>query len=265
MKNEYVVGDNVVSIAPVRARTLFPALSRIESYWEGLRDGRAMPARAEIDPRGIADVLEYAFVLEKVAPGLARIRLAGMHLNELMAMEVRGMPITAMFLPEARRELQRVIENVLESPAAVRLVLESDKGFARPALEAQMMLLPLRDTEGNVTRILGALQARGPIGRGPRRFLIRDVETKALTEDRLTRTRPDLRAYEVPAEPRPTLKPAGTDTGLAGFAPRTMELARRIEARRRHVDAAAGPAPSQPEGEGTERGHLRLVFDADRL
>ncbi|MCB1337326.1 MAG: PAS domain-containing protein [Maritimibacter sp.] len=265
MKNEYVVGDNVVSIAPVRARTLFPALSRIESYWEALRDGRAMPTRAEIDPRGIADVLEFAFVLEKVAPGLARIRLAGMHLNELMAMEVRGMPITAMFLPEARRELQRVIENVLESPAAVRLVLESDKGFARPPLQAQMMLLPLRDAEGRVTRILGALQARGPIGRGPRRFLIRDIETKALGDDKLTRKRPDLSAYAEPAEPRPALRPIGADRSLDGFAPRTMELARRI-AERQKAPRPVRPvsdAPAAPADAG--HGHLRLVFDADRV
>lgn len=287
MNNEYVSGDNVVSIAPARARNLFPALGRVESYWEALRDGRAMPTRAEVDPRGISDVLEYAFVLERIAPGLARIRLAGMHLNELMAMEVRGMPITAMFLPEARRELQRVLESVLESPAVVRLTLASDKGFSRPPLEAQMMLLPLRDAEGRVTRILGVLQANGHIGRGPRRFLIRDIETKALKDDPLTQPRPDLADFaDTPAlhpvstpAPTPRARPAAADGGthFDDFAPRTQDLAREIARRHKMIDDAARDqerrelrdttAPTAPTAQGAlkSQGHLRLVYDIDRV
>ena len=37
-----------------------------------------------------------------MAPSVARFRLAGAHLSELMGMEVRGMPMTALFLPDAR-------------------------------------------------------------------------------------------------------------------------------------------------------------------
>ena len=172
MKIDFTKGSNVVSIAPIRAQVHFPSIKRVEAYLEALRNGRVMPARAEIDPRGISDVLEFAFILEKIAPGVARMRLAGMHLNDLMDMEVRGMPITAMFLPEARRALQQVLESVLESPAIAKLTLESDSGIARPKLEAQMILMPLKDEHGRPTRILGALQAKGTIGRGPRRFRI---------------------------------------------------------------------------------------------
>ena len=60
-----------------------------------------MPRRAEIDPRGIENALEYAFILERIAPGMARIRLAGIHLSDLMGMEVRGMPLTS-FIDAAR-------------------------------------------------------------------------------------------------------------------------------------------------------------------
>lgn len=172
MKIEYMKGTNVISIAPIRAAMHFPSISRVEAYWEGLRNGRLMPSRADIDPRGISDVLEFAFILEKIAPGVARLRLAGMHLNDLMGMEVRGMPITAMFLPEARRQLQTMLEAVLESPAKVRINLESEGSMSRPKLEAQMVLLPLKDEHGRPTRILGSLQAKGNIGRGPRRFKI---------------------------------------------------------------------------------------------
>ena len=258
MTSDDVKDDKIVSIGKLRAQTLYPALGRVEAYWEALRDGRAMPARAEVDPRGISDVLEYAFVLEKVAPGVARIRLAGMHLNDLMAMEVRGMPLTAMFLPEARRELQKVLEDVLESPAVVRLTLGSDKGFTRPALDGQMMLLPLRDAHGHATRILGVLETRGRIGRGPRRFMIRDIETKAIADDPLTRPRPDIGGFQRLREPKPALTTVGTDrkAGFKEFAPRTAELASRIAAREKD-------APRVPTPEAARRlGHLRLVYDA---
>lgn len=209
MKIEYLKGCKVVALGPRRREALFPAIGRVEAYWEGLRDGRVMPARAEVDPRGIADVLEFAFVLEKIAPGLARIRLAGMHLNELMAMEVRGMPVSALFHPEARREIQSVLENVMGEPSAVRLALHADRGFARPALDAQMILLPMRDEAGQPTRVLGALQARGDIRQGPRRFAIHDVETKPLIGDALTAPafRAPPRRFPMPApggRPRPT-------------------------------------------------------------
>lgn len=199
MTIEYFKGGSIVSLTPAR-RATFPAIGRVEAYWEALRDGRLMPGRAEVDPRGMSEALEYAFILEKVAPGLARVRLGGMHLNDLMAMEVRGMPITALFQPEARHEMQRITQDVLEMPALVRLSLVSDRGFARARLEARMTLMPMRDGHGAPTRILGALQAHGRIGRGPRRFAIKDVETRPIEVARACRPPQD---YAVPSPARP--------------------------------------------------------------
>lgn len=189
MKMDDIGRNKIVALGPMRRKAHFRAMGRIEAYWEGLRDGRLMPTRSDVDPRGISDVIEYAFLLEKVAPGLARIRLAGRHLNELMTMEVRGMPLSALFLPDARHELKTVLENVLDEPSVVRLSLTSDRGFTRPALTAQMILLPLRDSSGVPARVLGALQSRGDVGQGPRRFRIHDVETKLLLGDPLTARR----------------------------------------------------------------------------
>lgn len=221
-------GGEVVPLRPFQQSILFPALGRVESYWEGLRNGRLMPARAEIDPRGISDALQYAFVLEKLAPGLAKIRLAGMHLNTLMSMEVRGMPVSTMFLPEARRELERALASVLGAPAAVRLSLTGEKGFGRSRLDGQMLLLPVRDDRGAVTRVLGALETRGKVGRAPRRFSIRDIETKPLTADPLAAPRP-----------RP--------------GPKTEALSPRAEARKPQTESG-GSAPGNA--------YLKLVYDA---
>ncbi len=225
MKIDYLNDSNVISIAPIRAQVQFPSISRVEGYWEGLRNGRLMPARSEVDPRGISDVLEYAFVLEKLAPGVARLRLAGMHLNDLMGMEVRGMPLTAMFLPEARRDLQVLLEAVLDAPAKVTLALESDHGITRPKLEANLVLLPLKDEQGRPTRILGALQAKGKIGRGPRRFKILSKQIDEILGDEPPTIATEARHHEPLRE---------TQQGFLG------------------VSDKAGP-------------HLRLVHDVDEV
>ncbi len=164
-------GGKVVSMADRRGKTAdHPALAQLRAYWEGLRAEGDLPTRAQIDPRGIERALEYAFIAERIAPGVARLRLAGMHLNDLMGMEVRGMPLTAFFEPVIRDEVQRQVERAFAEPAAVELELTSNRSIGRPALNARMLLLPLRNEAGDVARVLGGLVADGAIGRAPRRF-----------------------------------------------------------------------------------------------
>ena len=55
------------------------AVEKIRTYWESLRIEGDIPLRAAVDPRGIEAALEFAFMVERVAPGVARLRLAGGH------------------------------------------------------------------------------------------------------------------------------------------------------------------------------------------
>nr|WP_256388235.1 PAS domain-containing protein [Pseudoruegeria sp. SK021] len=153
-----------------------PAMAQVEAYWEGLRGGRPIPFRSEIDPRGIDRALEHAFILERIAPGVARFRLAGSHLNDLMGMEVRGMPVTTLFTPDARRQISDAMEHLFEQPATVRFHLVAETGFGKPALTADVLLLPLKSDLGDVSRALGCLVTEGQIGRTPRRFDLEAVE-----------------------------------------------------------------------------------------
>ena len=164
--------QTIVSLADFREQTQQGAIGQVEAYWEGLRKGRIMPARAEVDPRGISGVLEHAFILERVARGIGRFRLAGMHLNDVMGMEVRGMPLTALILPDSRDEMNAALASVFDEPAIVRLTLTSDTGLGRSQMDAKMVLLPLRSDLGDVSRVLGCFVSNGKIGRAPRRFAI---------------------------------------------------------------------------------------------
>ena len=57
---------------------------------------------AEIDPREFETALENMFIVERIAPGNLRIRLAGMKVCEIAGMEVRGMQ-PGFFVTEADR------------------------------------------------------------------------------------------------------------------------------------------------------------------
>lgn len=162
--------DNVVPFKGERGDMRFPAIAQVRAYWEALRAGRLVPLRSEIDPRGIERALEYAFVLERVAPSVARFRLAGVHLNDLMGMEVRGMPLTALLTPGARTQLAEMLEGVFRGPQIAEVALAAEKGWGKPELDAKLLILPLRSDLGDLTRALGCLVSDGRIGRAPRRF-----------------------------------------------------------------------------------------------
>jgi hypothetical protein len=155
-------GDNIVSLHRFSDGRGVTPLRQVEAYWSALRDGAAVPKRTQIDPRGLENVLEYAFILERIAPGVARIRLAGQHLNQLAGMEVRGMPLSTFFSSSGRAHLSAALEHVFEAPAVAELILKGKPKFGRPAPEARMILLPLRDENGQVNRAIGVLVADDP-------------------------------------------------------------------------------------------------------
>ncbi len=180
MKHKATLGRNVISMFGYKSETLFPVINQVEAYWQGLRMGRIVPQRSEIDPRGIERALEYTFVLERIAPGLARFRLNGMHLNDLLGMEVRGMPFTSFFTPTARIMVTDTLEAVFDGPQVAELTLTAERGIGKPPMDAKVILLPLRSDLGEITRIIGCLVSLGPIGRAPRRFDVADVRMKTL-------------------------------------------------------------------------------------
>jgi hypothetical protein len=155
-------------------------LAEVRAYWEGLRHGTALPRRDQIDPRGMAGALGQILMLEQVAAGMARIRLGGTTLNDLMGMEIRGMPLSALFDPMARAALEDVLRRLFTGGLAATLVLEAERGLGRPTLSGRMLLLPLLGDDGRCDLALGCVALEGGIGRTPRRFHIAHVLTDTL-------------------------------------------------------------------------------------
>jgi hypothetical protein len=155
-----------------QAEPSLPIFAEMRGYWEALRRPEGLPLRADLDPRGLKNCLHQALIAERVAPGLARMRLAGAVFTDVMGMEVRGMPLSALFDPMARAPLETILNRVFAGREVATLLLEAERGLGRPALTAQLMLLPMIGDVGEVDLILGCLILRGAAGRTPRRFQI---------------------------------------------------------------------------------------------
>lgn len=151
-----------------------PILTGLERYWQTLRNAQRLPMRNDIDPSQIDKALAYAFILQRVAPGIARMRVAGQHLHDLLQMDARGMPISTFFEPSARGQIADMIESAFQEPAIIALPLVSSGSLLRAPLKGTMLLLPLNDDTGKTTRILGAIVTEGQTGNRPRRFTVPD-------------------------------------------------------------------------------------------
>ncbi|MDX8351986.1 PAS domain-containing protein [Cognatiyoonia sp. IB215182] len=178
-------------------------LKSLEAYWQNLRHAQKIPSRNDIEPRQIDDALPHAFILQRVAPGVARMRVAGQNLHDLLKMDARGMPISTLILPEARDEIAELIETAFTTPAIVAIPLLSPGTILRQELTGTMLLLPLLDAKGETTRILGALVTDDAPGNRPRRFQIQPG--KAIRNDPL---RPQLASVQT--TPRQTKKEPST-------------------------------------------------------
>ncbi|MEQ6248067.1 PAS domain-containing protein [Sulfitobacter sp. HNIBRBA3233] len=207
MDNNRETAHNVIDMTDFQPHRDFAPLAQVEAYWEALRNGRDMPRRAEIDPRGIETALENAFILERVAPGLARLRIAGSHLHDIMGMEVRGMPLTSFFAGPVRDRIGQLLEEVFQAPALAEIALKSAAKAGREVQEARMLLLPLRSDLGDVSRILGCMVARAPLGDCPPDYVVEDIHLRPIDAD----------GHPV-AEPAPQRSPSGAESGNGGFS-----------------------------------------------
>lgn len=277
---------NIVTMDRFRSRTTASPLRQAEAYWTALRSGNNIPSRSQIDPRGLENILTQTFILERVAPGIARFRLAGQRVNELAGMEVRGMPITAFFTIEARKTVSAALERMFEQPAIIEMELQSEATRARGSRSARMILLPLRSDLGDVSRALGVMVSEGGASRMSQRFVVNNCDIRPVKVD--AKAQPKKKSTLSPRAPHPVKPQTPADNGLAegkpSFEGRTgslMDEARSLLTRAREESArplksevvaavrdtgvkTGGQIVSPPPRNAKKSGsHLRLVISRD--
>ncbi|APG47015.1 PAS domain-containing protein [Phaeobacter porticola] len=264
----------VVAIDRFRAAGSLSPMRQAEAYWTALRRGDDIPSRSQIDPRGLENILPQTFILERIAPGIARFRLAGQKVNEMAGMEVRGMPITAFFTPAARKQVSAALETMFDTPAIIELTLQTENNRLRGAREARMLLMPLRSDLGDVSRALGVFISEGNPTGVSQRFSVIETQIRQVSQKGDAPFKAKPRDSEVATATPATPKPAAKDINAPnpGFAetqarferePTVMTEARALIERSRRMSAEAPvkdtvePAPAKPGS------HLRLVINRD--
>lgn len=183
--------DKVVTLLRRQAGAPMHLINEVEAYWHGLRQGPTLPARAQIDPRGLSRALPNVFILERIAPHVVRFRLSGQALAPLLGMDLRGMPLSALLTPDARAEMEPHIAALFDTPMALRFSLSAEWGIGKPGLSAEMILLPLLGDDGQVSRALGCLVTKGRIGHAPRRFRITGLNARPIATPTANAARPE--------------------------------------------------------------------------
>lgn len=149
---------------PVVGRSI---LATLEQNWRRVSGEHGVPNRRSITPDVLGAALPYTFIAERIAPGQVRMRVAGRRLSELAGMEARGLPLSVLMDVTSRDVLAERVEQVFEMPALADMPIRVPRKGFRKAVQGRMILMPLCNDNGEISRILGAILLDGPIGHRP--------------------------------------------------------------------------------------------------
>lgn len=138
-----------------------PVLAELYRYWSALRRGRMAPARADIDPVEIPQLLPHIALTEVVAGSTGkaprfRYRLAGTQIERRF-----GCPLTNRYLDDLKQggylQFVRNLYNRLVAEAAPVYAENSFRTGDSGALQVKRLLLPLSDDGATVNMVLAGI------------------------------------------------------------------------------------------------------------
>jgi len=138
-------------------------MQAVENDWRRMCGNTQNPAPLGPDPFRMDLALPHTFILQRTGPEAARVRVAGQKLHDMLQFDPRGMSFGAFFSEGSRDTVLELVDAALTLPAIVRIPLHSPRGFGRKPLRAEALLLPLRDAQGGLTRIMGVIVPETPL------------------------------------------------------------------------------------------------------
>lgn len=130
-------------------------------YWETRRLGQTAPARADILPQDLSNLLAHLFILRRFDREHHIFRLAGTALCELHQREFREQNFLSLWRGFDRAHMTALIEGALAAPAPATAMAEAQTIEGRSS-DIEIAILPLRGPEGWVDRCLGLYQPLNP-------------------------------------------------------------------------------------------------------
>lgn len=142
-----------------------PSSRAFFAYWDDKRGTARAPARSDIQPGPVRELLGDIFVLSCDAAGFP-FRVAGTRVCALLGTDVKGLSFPAMFAPQSRAEINDIVAIVAEeSLVAVAGITATNAGGARVPLE--LLLLPFQARAHAPISLTGLLapfgEARGAL------------------------------------------------------------------------------------------------------
>jgi hypothetical protein len=118
-----------------------PSSREFYAYWDKMRGNAAAPDRSDIEPSAVRELLGDIFVLSYDAEAGYPFRVAGTRVCALLGRDVKDQSFSALFTPEARREIEEMIAVVAEEtlPAIAGVTATSETGATA---HMELLLLP---------------------------------------------------------------------------------------------------------------------------
>jgi len=126
-------------------------------YWMGLKQTRQAPSRGDIEPRQIKSLLPNLFILERIDTKHIIFRLAGTAFCERYGREFRAHNFLALWRGDDHLRIRTLINDLLDQ-VRPGLITYRGESIDHLTLDSEILLLPLCDEMGRVTRLMGAAQ-----------------------------------------------------------------------------------------------------------
>jgi hypothetical protein len=134
-----------------------PDILRLFSYWNNLRQSRAAPDRAAIDPAAISFALGDCFILQTDGDAPFTMRLAGMRLSAWQMRELKGTSFLDLWGGDGAN-MRAILHTVMDGACPVVAGAQA-AAEGRAPIEFEALFLPLRHFGKTHARILGAFCA----------------------------------------------------------------------------------------------------------
>ena len=133
-----------------------PSSREFFAYWDEKRGGARAPDRSEIEPGAVRELLGDIFVLSYDATSGYPFRVAGTRVCALLGCDLKNRSFSALFMPEARREIEEIIAVVAEEMlAAVAGITAMSEDGSSAHLE--LLLLPFNARAHTPLSLTGSL------------------------------------------------------------------------------------------------------------
>jgi hypothetical protein len=134
-----------------------PRIKALYAYWDGLRRGRAMPARVDFDPTAIPALLPNIIMYDVTASGLYTIRLVGEEVVNFVGRNRAGCAAGTGMPPRAAEMTIEILDAVtgerMPKFRAGKAHWHPDKGYR----DFEACFLPLSADGESVNIVLGGI------------------------------------------------------------------------------------------------------------